>query len=235
MNATRRSDLEILAENLEALASPIRLELLRALRTPLELHEIHLEPGVTRDGEREGRPLSRQGVSHHLDQLLEAGLVQKLAARSGPRGQAYVLNHERLFAVVDEMRGLSKLRTAARPPAPLGQTLVGGQRPEAPLPPRPRLMVAYGRDDGAAFPLEAGATRWRIGRAATCDIRLDYDPYLSSESCILERNESVYVVRDLGSRNGTWVNGEQLPSGEMRALAPGDLLGVGRSTLVFQP
>ncbi|MEU6160349.1 FHA domain-containing protein [Streptomyces sp. NPDC047130] len=37
-------------------------------------------------------------------------------------------------------------------------------------------------------------------------------------------------IRDLGSHNGTYVNGEPVPKGGTRVLGPGDVVGVGHST-----
>lgn len=222
-----------LAGHLEALASETRLELLHALRTPQALHKIRVLPSVTREGESPDRPLSRQAVTRHLDTLMDAGLLNRLPASNPGAGDQFVLNHERLFALVDDLRGLARLRptTAALEP---GETMDATSK-ETRLPPRPRLMVAYGRDDGMAYPLGGAAQRWRIGRAASCDIRLDYDPFLSTEHCAVELRPSGYAVEDLGSRNGTLINGALVARGAWFPLLSGDLLTVGRSVLVFQP
>ena len=208
-----------LAASLEALASPTRLELLGALRLPQALHEIRVAT------------LSRQAITRQLDVLIDADLVRR-SAPVGTRGATYVLNHERLFATVDAMRGLTKLRPLRS--VGVGETMDdarGAVRAAA----RPRLVVAYGRDVGTAFHLGGMGARWRIGRGPECDIRLDYDPYASAVTCELERVGSQLIVRDLSSRNGTWVNEERVPAGSTRTLVAGDLLGVGHSTLVYQP
>lgn len=207
-----------LAASLEAIASPTRLELLGALRLPQALHEIRVSS------------ISRQAISRQLDILVEADLVRR-SAPAGTRGATYVLNHERLFALVDAMRELTKLRPFSS--VQTGETL-DGARDQVRDSPRPRLVVTYGRDDGAAFPLTKDASQWRVGRAPECEIRLDYDPYLSAHTCVLERVDAAIHVRDLGSRNGTWVNGERLAADSRRLLAPGDILGVGHSSLVYQ-
>lgn len=222
-----------LATHLGALASETRLELLHALRTPSPLHKIRVGASLSREGERSDRSLSRQAVSRHLDQLLDAGLLNRLPATVPGTGDEFVLNHERLFALVDELRGLSRLRPVTGPPEP-GETM-DAQVGEVRLAPRPRLMVAYGRDDGATYSLASSGTRWRIGRGAGCDIRLDYDPYLSTEHCALERRGDGFAVEDLGSRNGTFVNGVAVARGAWFPLTSGDLLTAGRSVLAFQP
>lgn len=220
-----------LAEHLEALASPTRLDLLATLRTPRAVSEIRVMPTHSREGENPDRPLSRQGIQRHLDTLLDAGLVERLPDDARARGDAFVLNHERLFALVDEIRSLARLRpvAAARP----RETLDGPASKRASLPEPPRLLVAYGRDDGVAYPLDGkpGAA-WRIGRSAACEIRLDYDPYLSQEHARVTRSPSGFELEDAGSRNGTLLNWE--PVEGKRALRSGDLVTVGRCVLVLQ-
>lgn len=228
------SRFEALARNLEALASPTRLEILHALRAPRALHEIRVAPTLTREGENEARALSRQAVTRHLDQLLDLGLVQRIPAPPRARGDSYALNHERLFAVIDEMRQLAKLRALLPDAASPRETLAHDEAGPLRLPESPRLVVAYGRDDGVGFGLGDGP-RWRIGRGAGCEVPLDYDPYLSSENTMVERRAAGYTVADLGSRNGTWLNWARLPPHAPRELRPGDVLVVGRSTLVYQP
>jgi DNA-binding transcriptional ArsR family regulator len=223
-----------LAANLEALASETRLALLHALRLPRAVNDIRLSPLTVRPGENPDRALTRQAVTRHLEQLQDAGLVQRVAD-PGSRADLYVLNHERLFALVDELRRLAKLRTAHSDDLG-GVTMDATPQASEPLPTGPRLYMAYGRDDGLAFPLQGPkGTRWVIGRGKECAIRLDYDPYLSTRSAAVERTEAGFVLHDLQSRNGSWVNGAKLPRGGTRDLAPGDALTVGRSVLVFQP
>ncbi len=233
---TRAGRFAALAQHFEILASEPRLEILHALRTPRPLSDIRVAAGLTREGESPDRPLSRQAVTRHLDALLDAGLVKRLD-RGAPttRGDPFVINHERLFALVDDMRHLAKLRTAERESGAVAQTLAREDDAARPRVPLPRLVVAYGRDDGEAFPLAGDVgTRWRVGRAPTCEIRLDYDPYSSSENSIIERAPEGFVIRDAGGRNGTWLDWDRLPPRAARPLAGGSVIGVGRSVLVLQ-
>ncbi len=57
-----------------------------------------------------------------------------------------------------------------------------------------------------------------IGRAASCDLVLQPD-YVSSTHAILRWNGTGWEIRDLHSRNGTFLNGRRLVPGE-RALVP---------------
>lgn len=227
---------ETLARNLETLSSPTRLEILHALRAPRALHEIRVTPSLSREGESEDRPLSRQAVTRHLDVLVDAGLVRRTDAGPRARGDAFVLNHERLFAVVDEMRNLAKMRPLVED-ASLGETIARSDAAEPRLPSGPRVLLAFGRDDGVSFSLAGpSGPRWTVGRAPACEIRLDYDPFLSSEHAAIERSSAgAITIEDLDSRNGTWVNWSRLKPRSPRPLAPGDLISLGRSVLVYQP
>jgi DNA-binding transcriptional ArsR family regulator len=218
-----------LAAHLEALASPTRLELLHTLRTPTALGDIRVAASLTREGERPERPLARQSVSHHLEQLAAQGLVQQVEAGGK---DAYVLNPQRLFALVDEIRGLAKLRPLLPPPGEEA-TLAQPGSPRTSLPPLPRLLVAYGREDGAAFALE-GPGPWRIGRNSACEVPLDHDPFASGEHALVARDGAGFAVRDLRSRNGTWLDWERLRPEAVLPLRPGGVLTVGRSVLVLQ-
>jgi pSer/pThr/pTyr-binding forkhead associated (FHA) protein len=50
---------------------------------------------------------------------------------------------------------------------------------------------------------------WKIGSSAACDIVVR-EPTVSGEHCQLSRYDDQYVLQDLGSTNGTFVNGFRL-------------------------
>lgn len=79
------------------------------------------------------------------------------------------------------------------------------------------------------IPLE---NRMTIGRAPENDITLD-DPESSGIHASLEPLAGGWSVRDLSSRNGTFVNGERVLT--ERPLRRGDEIRVGRSRLVYRP
>ena len=62
-----------------------------------------------------------------------------------------------------------------------------------------------------------------IGRASDNDVILD-DPLVSRHHCQLKLQHGAYGFADLGSRNGSFVNGQ--PVTEI-ALGPGDVIRVG--------
>jgi pSer/pThr/pTyr-binding forkhead associated (FHA) protein len=74
--------------------------------------------------------------------------------------------------------------------------------------------------------------RVTVGRNAGNDVVLAGDENASRLHAVLERVGPGWCVRDLGSRNGTFVNGARI-SGE-RALQHGDEVRVGTTRLVFR-
>jgi hypothetical protein len=69
-----------------------------------------------------------------------------------------------------------------------------------------------------------------LGRSAECDLPVD-SPRASRVHARVSMKDDRVVVEDLGSKNGTFVNGERV-EGE-RALRPGDRLDVGGVTVTF--
>lgn len=219
-----------LADALAALASETRLALLRELRVPRALREIEV---ASRDGGDRGHPLSRQAVRLHLDRLLDLGIVlARPAERAYGATTEYVVNHQRLFALSEEFRGLARLRPLEEPELP---TALG----DGPAPPSRSgacLAVVKGLDEGRLFPLAPPAPEggWVVGRRRGADVPLDFDPFVSAENSVVEWRDGRHAVRDLpGSRNGTTLNFRRLPKGGAAPLRHGDLLGVGRTFLLF--
>ena len=69
-----------------------------------------------------------------------------------------------------------------------------------------------------------------IGRAAACDIVLT-DDTVSRSHARVERRGDAFVVEDLGTANGTRVNGARV---DRKTLSPGDVITMGKSTLRFE-
>jgi pSer/pThr/pTyr-binding forkhead associated (FHA) protein len=67
-----------------------------------------------------------------------------------------------------------------------------------------------------------------MGRGMDVAVRID-DRWLSRRHCRLEFDDGVLVVRDLGSRHGTFVNGQRITDAK---LLPGDELCIGLSHFV---
>ena len=67
-----------------------------------------------------------------------------------------------------------------------------------------------------------------VGRGREADITLD-DPFISDRHVRLDRMENRIVIEDLGSTNGTQVNG--LPVTGRRVLDRGDVVRIGQTSL----
>jgi DNA-binding CsgD family transcriptional regulator len=80
--------------------------------------------------------------------------------------------------------------------------------------------------------LDADHDRVAIGRRASSDVALDWDPEVSRVHAELERIGRDWVVCDDGlSHNGTWVNGERVHG--RRRLRGGDVIAVGETLIGF--
>ena len=71
-----------------------------------------------------------------------------------------------------------------------------------------------------------------IGRSPLSDVVLTGDAQVSRMHAVLERIADRWIVRDVGSRNGTYVNGQQVR--DPVRLRPGDELRIGKSLLVLK-
>jgi pSer/pThr/pTyr-binding forkhead associated (FHA) protein len=83
---------------------------------------------------------------------------------------------------------------------------------------------------GARTPLRPDTL---VGRSDRTDVRID-DRAVSSEHARIRWTGRAWVLRDLGSRNGTWVNGARLETGGSIALAAGAVLAFGSDTPRFR-
>jgi hypothetical protein len=73
--------------------------------------------------------------------------------------------------------------------------------------------------------------RVTVGKASTNGLTLEHDATVSRLHAILDNLGSAWSIRDLGSRNGTYVNGEKIFA--ERVLRSGDQLRIGSSRMVF--
>jgi pSer/pThr/pTyr-binding forkhead associated (FHA) protein len=102
-------------------------------------------------------------------------------------------------------------------------TMMGQGRPSA------ALVIRQGQQAGMSFPLVGNQIL--IGREEGLDISLQ-DPEASRRHARISWQAGQYVIEDLGSTNGTFVNGVQLTSPQI--LNAGDSVGIGQTALVFQ-
>ena len=89
-----------------------------------------------------------------------------------------------------------------------------------------QLIVVRGKPEGKVIPL--AGTKFKIGRGETCHLRPNSEQ-VSREHAEFTLESSAVIVRDLGSRNGTLVNGKALTT-EPYKLKDRDLVQVGPLT-----
>ncbi|MCY1075039.1 FHA domain-containing protein [Archangium lansingense] len=93
-----------------------------------------------------------------------------------------------------------------------------------------QLTIAEGKEAGKEFEFEQDSVL--IGRVNECDVVL-YDAGISRRHCRIFAEGGEYFVEDMGSSNGTQVNGKQVK--EKLALTEGDKLSLGPVVFVFRP
>lgn len=153
------------------------------------------------------------------DQLL--GLL-----RIGLLGLLYLFFGRVLWAVWSEVRAPRSAPAGttapAAPPAAAPSAARAPRRAQVTklvlLEPRARKGDAFGLD-----------TELVIGRSATCRLALEDDTFVSQLHARIHRDGDRAVVEDLGSTNGTYVNGNRLTA--PHALAPGDRISIGAAVL----
>jgi pSer/pThr/pTyr-binding forkhead associated (FHA) protein len=69
-----------------------------------------------------------------------------------------------------------------------------------------------------------------IGRRRDCDLRIPL-VHVSRRHCQISSNKDTLKVRDLGSRNGTYLNGKRIKEA---TIQPGDYLTIGPLTFLLQ-
>lgn len=93
-----------------------------------------------------------------------------------------------------------------------------------------RLVVRRGPQPNQVYELNKDIIS--IGRDITNEITIN-DPEVSRHHCRLTRGPNDYTLEDLGSTNGTFVNGQRLTGA--RPLKQGDLVGMGETvTLAYE-
>ena len=85
-----------------------------------------------------------------------------------------------------------------------------------------QLVVLRGRSASQALRLGPGVTT--VGRHEECQLRIR-SSQVSRKHCQLFEKKGLLIVKDLGSSNGTLVNGKKID--DQRVLEPGDELGIG--------
>jgi hypothetical protein len=93
----------------------------------------------------------------------------------------------------------------------------------------PKLTVVLGRTPLKVYDLDQPVIK--IGRVQGVDIVIDNMSVSRNQAEIVKQADGGWIVRDAGSSNGTFVNGEKL-SGD-RVLQSGDEIGMGKYAVLF--
>ena len=128
-----------------------------------------------------------------------------------------------------QLQSTGYFETGKQPAHPAGAV------PPAPAPPSPpaqlaKFVVRSGSLKGQRLIVKVPIVN--IGRADYNDMQIP-DDSVSSQHAKLTRREGVWVLTDLGSTNGTMVDGERI-EGDI-PLAPGAFVRFGDVQLVFEP
>ena len=122
-------------------------------------------------------------------------------------------------AVADQTHALDDSREGRRPSGP---DLSAG------VSPRLEVVAAMGYEPGTVIDVSDGAT---LGRAGSADIHVE-DPFASSVHARIFASNGFMHVEDMGSTNGTYLNGRQLRKAEQ--LKPADKIRIGDSEYSYR-
>jgi tRNA A-37 threonylcarbamoyl transferase component Bud32 len=147
----------------------------------------------------------RSGLPARFDQVIARALAKEPGERYATCGE-----------LIDSARESLGLRRAM--PAPRAAEGV-----------RLRLLVAAGSAAGAELELGDGLL---IGRSASDEGRLGGDAGLSDEHARVSRSPKGYLLEDLGSTGGTFLNGRRVAGPEL--IRAGDAITVGATTLMVR-
>jgi hypothetical protein len=138
-----------------------------------------------------------------------------------------------LWVTRSAMKDLSRTgrgTAAAEPIEPPGPRRRGSAVPDlrAGVDPRIEVVAAMGHQPGTSFDVGHGAT---LGRSDGADINVD-DPFASSAHArIFQRGDYMYL-EDMGSTNGTYLNGRQVRTAERLKVA--DTIRIGDTEYRYQ-
>jgi FHA domain len=104
----------------------------------------------------------------------------------------------------------------------------GAPDPRSGVSPRLQVVAAMGHEPGTSFDVGEGAV---FGRSDGADIRFD-DPFASSAHARIFSRGGFMYLEDMGSTNGTYLNGRQIRSPERLKVA--DVIKIGDSEYRYQ-
>ena len=139
-----------------------------------------------------------------------------------------------LWVVRSAMRDLARYggsSAAAEPvevPSPAQPDRGDGRGVRAGVAPRLQVVAAMGHEPGTTFDVGRGAT---FGRSDGADIRV-HDQFASSAHARIFDRAGYMYLEDMGSTNGTYLNGRQIKRAERLSMA--DTIRIGDSEYRYE-
>ncbi|NUT44871.1 MAG: FHA domain-containing protein [Thermoactinospora sp.] len=215
------------------------------VRTPAGRFELRPGQHVTIGREGDIAIVDARISRHHAELFCHQGIwvLRDLGSRNGT-----YLGARRIFDL--EITAPASVRLGGAEHGPLLEltpetaAAVPPQVPVPPPPPPPRLPEVPATMVGRpTMPPAAGASGLgkplvvlplgpvlAIGRSPDNNLPLEDDLLVSRKHALIERTQQGVLVRDLGARNGTYVNGHRVTQSW---LTPGDLVSVGHHQLLY--
>ena len=109
----------------------------------------------------------------------------------------------------------------------------GGTTALGAVPSTGRLVVVKSPALDAGSDLVLNSAPLTVGRGEQNDVELEADEFASAEHARFDPRRDGVWVNDVGSTNGTYVNGTRL--GRPQKLAPGDIVRIGETDLRYEP
>ncbi len=90
-------------------------------------------------------------------------------------------------------------------------------------------LLIYKEKGGRYVDFLVPSRPFTIGRSALADVRIE-DERISRVHCEIRREGGAYVIRDLDSKNGTWLNEERIKESPLKF---GDKIRIGHTLIAF--
>lgn len=186
-------------------------------------------------------------VSEHLvsdDILFESQLraelmrtIRTMPALAGPKTTALAGNLMDGTLSVEELCARMKTPVAAKgwkKPEHQAEVDTTPEEPEIPEPPKkPKVVRLVAMNAPKRVEFTVNKSHYLIGKTgAIVHAEIDFNRMISRTHCCVDKDGDEYVVMDLGSTNGTFLNGDKLQPNHPKKLKDGDMLRLANS--IFQ-
>jgi len=155
------------------------------------------------------------------EQALASELEQVVRDAAGERGWGLMGPPEVSFEIAEDLRK-GQFRCAA--------SLVEGEEQVAPAPAGTGATLLIHEGGSAPRTVRVGGGALTVGRLPECEVVI-HDPGASRRHAQIRRQDGGWVLTDLGSTNGTQLNGQVV---QQRELADGDRITIGTTVLEFR-